>query len=133
MPNPKLYSLTEPLDMDDAREATKALGRQRQDAREHFERAIEKAADAERDYRKTLAFCFVKAEGDTAAQREANARAAAADASYKRDLKAGLVKAAQERLNEIDAVRASLHRLIEWSQRIDPLGSTQPQDFRRAA
>lgn len=131
--NPKLYALTEPLSMDDAREATTKVARQRAEAREQFEQAITDAAEAERQYRKALAVAFVTATGDTAAQKEANARKGAADDAYNRDLKAGLVKVAQERLNEIDAVRASLHRLIEWSRAIDPMAGRQPSEFQRAA
>ena len=129
--NPKAYTLTDPLDMEDARAAVRDLAEKREQALKDLEEAVEESAAAERDYRKALAVAFVTATGDTAAQKEANARKGAADDAYKRDLKAGMVKVAQERLNQIDGVRASLHRLIEWSQKINPTGEqrepTEPQ------
>ena len=127
MANPQAFTMAErnkllaPLDMEDARQAYRESGRQRFDARAALEVAIDHAADAEREYRKGLAQAFVRAEGDTAAMREADARSRAADLSYARDKARDMVKAAQERLNEIDANRQSLNRLVEWSQRIDPM------------
>jgi hypothetical protein len=113
--------------MEDARAAYKVLGEQRKSAREAYERAFDRSADAEREYRKALAQAFVSVEGGTAAEREANARARVSDLSYQRDLSAGLIKVAHERLNEIDAHRQSLNRLCEWSMKLDPLATEQRQ------
>lgn len=107
-------TLREPLSMHDAREALQVLSKQRRAAEEELADQITRSAQAEADYRRKLAQEFVKAEG-TAAEREAKARAAAADTSYQRDLQSGLVKACQERLHGLDGERASLHRLIEMS------------------
>ena len=123
---PQLYTLLEPLDMEDARAAYKELGRQRKDAQDAYKRAFIEAAEAEGEYRKALAHAFITVEGATAAEREANARAKVTDFSKARDIKAGQIKVAHERLNEIDAHRQSLNRLVEWSQRLDPLASEQP-------
>lgn len=113
--------LAEPLDMDDAREAMKVLAVRRREARENLEQAYKKAAETERDYRTALAVAHARNAGEgTAAQREAQARADVADKSYERDLAAGMVKAAHARLDELDGERASLHRVVEWSLRLDP-------------
>ena len=133
MSNPKLYQLSDPLDMEDARAAYKALGEQRKSAREAYERAFDRSADAEREYRKALAQAFVSVEGGTAAEREANARAKVSDLSYQRDLSTGLIKVAHERLNEIDAHRQSLNRLVDWSRAIDPMAAEQREPHVRSA
>ncbi len=122
-----------PLDYHDAREAYRVLGEQRKSAREAYERAFDRSADAEREYRKALAQAFVSVEGGTAAEREANARAKVSDLSYQRDLSAGLIKVAHERLNEIDAHRQSLNRLVDWSRAIDPMAAEQREPHVRSA
>lgn len=108
------FTLNEPLSMLDAREALQLLSRQRRAAEGELAEQIDRAANAEADYRRGLAEQFVRVEG-TAAEREAKARAAVADLSYQRDLQGGLVKACHERLHGLDGERASLHRLVEMS------------------
>lgn len=132
MSNPALLTLTEPLDMEDARAAYKALAEQRKKGREGLERAFVQSAEAEAAYRKGLAQAFVVVEGATAAEREARAREKVADLSYERDLKSGLIKVAQERLHEVDAHRQSLNRLVDWSRSIDPLAGEQRPELRNA-
>jgi hypothetical protein len=119
--NPSAYSLERPLDLDDARQAARVLAENRKVARQEFEAAVIRAAEAKREYRKGLAIAFVSAEGDTAAMREADAKQRAADLEKTRDVMEGMVKVAQEKLAEIDGERASFHRLLEWSSRIDPM------------
>lgn len=106
--------LRDPLSLGDARDSMQLLSRQRRSAEQELRDQIERAAQAEADYRRALAAEFVKVDG-TAAEREAKARANVADLSYKRDLQHGLVKACQERLQGLDGERASLHRLVEYS------------------
>ena len=87
-----------------------------------------KAADAERDYRKKLAEMFVTAEGGTAAAREADARAGAAEAAYERDIQAALVKVMQEKLRGLEGERSMLKTLMEWSMKADATpGAMGPQ------
>lgn len=128
------YELNSALDMSDAREATRAISRQRRDARkllegaiDDYESALADEATKERDYRKLKAEKWLRAEGDTAKAKEAWVDAESADARYQRDLATGLVKGAlqrvrlaEEKLAEVDGERASLHRLLEWSARVDP-------------
>ncbi len=111
--------------MLDAREAMQLLSRQRRAAEQEHRNQIERAAEAERSYRKGLARAFVETEG-TAAEREAKARAQVADLSYQRDLQAGLVKACMERLQGLDGERASLHRLVEYSVRLVAVTEAEP-------
>jgi hypothetical protein len=123
-------TLTQPLDIDDARIASRRLSEQRRAAEQELEKLTEKAADAEATYRKMLAQAFVKAEGSTAAEREAHARAAVVDHSYARDLAAGMVKVQTERLRGLEGERAMLRALIDWSMRI---GEEQREQIGRAA
>jgi hypothetical protein len=130
---PQPFTLSEPLDFEDARQAGKELARQRKEAREEFERRLEQAAEKQRLKRLALAKAFVEATGDTAAAREADAKKRAADAEYEHALAEGLVKAAQQRMEELDAHRATFHRLVEWSMRLDPFAQEQRETPRRAA
>jgi hypothetical protein len=117
--NPSPLTLTQPLDIDDARLASRRLADQRRAAEQELEKQAEKAADAEATYRKALALAFVKAEGATAAEREAQARAAVVNQSYQRDLAASLLKVQTERLRGLEGERSMLKSLIDWSARIN--------------
>ena len=124
MTNPRTLGMEDPLDMDDARRASRALAGMRRDAEATHESRVEAAADAERTYRRALARAMVAAEGRTAAEKEAAARAECADAAYTRDLAVGMVKVAQERLKGLEGERSMLKSLIDMSGRI--LDRTEP-------
>lgn len=111
--------LQQPLDIDDARAASRRLAELRRAAEDALESQVEASAEAERTYRKALSRAHVEVAGEgTAAEREARARAAAADAAYDRDLSAGMVKVCIERLRGLEREGAALRSLIEWSQRM---------------
>jgi hypothetical protein len=110
--------LENPLEIDDARRASHALAQQRRAAEVDLDRLTREAAEAERAYRKRLSQAFLTAEGDTAAMREAHAKAQASDASYERDLKVGLVKACHERLRGLEGERSQLKTICEWSAKM---------------
>lgn len=129
MTNPAALYLEQPLDIDDARRAARRLADLRRQAEKEHKEHTERAAAAERDYRKALAQAIVRAEG-TAAEREAVARAEVADESYARDLAVGMVKVTAERLRGLEGERSMLKTLMEWSARAIEQGST---DERRAA
>lgn len=115
--------LERPLEIDDARRASRRLADDRRSAEADLKAAVEKAAEKERDYRKALAQAFARSAGEgTAAQREANARSAAAQAAYERDLAAGMVRVHQERLRGLEGERAQLRALLEWSMRLNEQG-----------
>lgn len=117
MSNPAALNLPDPLDIDDARVAARRLAEKRREAEDQHRKAIEAAADAERDYRREYAQAILQAEG-TAAAREAQAKADSAHAAYLRDLAAGMVKAATERLRGLEGERSILKSLIDWSARM---------------
>lgn len=132
--NPVPLTLQDPLQIDEARRACQEIARQRQSARQTFETANEKLANAERDYRKARSVKYVENTGaPSAGMRDALVDAETADERYERDVARGVVEAAQERLKEIDAQRASLHRLIDWSARLDPYAVEQRHDQVRSA
>lgn len=115
--NPSALTLKHPLDLDDARIASRRLAELRRHAEDEHERMTREAADKERVYRKAFATAFVQAEG-TASEREAVARSESADEAYERDLAAGLVKVQVERLRGLEGERAQLRALVEWSMRL---------------
>lgn len=111
--------LQQPLDIDDARTASRRLAELRRAGEDDLAKQVEASAEAERTYRKALSRAHVEQAGEgTAAEREAKARAAAADAAYDRDLAAGMVKVCTERLRGLEREGAALRSLIEWSQRM---------------
>jgi hypothetical protein len=117
--NPVPLHLENPLALDEARAAARALAEQRRAAEKNLEDAVETAAQMEADYRRRLAQAFVQTEG-TAAAREAEARSKTADDCYRRDLAAGMVKVCTERLRGLEGERAMLRALIDWSMKIEP-------------
>jgi hypothetical protein len=117
MTNPAALTLEQPLDIDDARRASRRLAELRRDAENSHEQFAKEAAEAERTYRKVYSMAFVQATG-TAAEREAKAKAIAADEAYERDLKASMVKVQVERLRGLEGERSQLKSLTEWSMRL---------------
>lgn len=131
--NPQPLVLEDPLQIDEARRACQEIARQRQSARENFERANATLAEKERDYRKARALRYVENTGaPSAGMRDSLVDSETADERYERDVARGVVEAAQERLKEIDGQRASLHRLIDWSAALDPF-AVQGSNVQRAA
>lgn len=119
MSNPRPLILEDPLDIDQARHASRLLAEQRRGAEQTLESLTRDAADKEAAYRKGLAKAFVGVEGSSAAEREANARAKVADLSLARDVAAGMVKVQTERLRGLEGERSMLKSLVEWSARIN--------------
>lgn len=117
MTNPSALTLEHPLDIDDARRSSRRLAELRRAAEDDHERYAKEAAEAERQYRKAYSEAFVQASG-TAAEREAKAKALAADEAYERDLKASMVKVQVERLRGLEGERSQLKSLTEWSMRL---------------
>jgi hypothetical protein len=115
--NPAALTLEQPLEISDARKASRKLADQRRVAELEHERLTKDAAEKERLYRKAYAKAFVQAEG-TAAEREAVAKAESADAAFERDLAAGMVKVTVERLRGLEGERSQLKSLVEWSAKL---------------
>lgn len=116
-PNPVALHLEQPLEIDEARHAARAMASQRREAENQLQALVDEAADAERKYRKKFSEAFVAAQG-TAAAREAEAKARSADACYERDVSAGMVKVQTERLRGLEGERSMLKSLVDWSSRL---------------
>lgn len=117
--NPQALVLRDALQIDEARAACQAIAGQRRAARHQLETALERLAERERDYRKARAVAYVRNESaPSAGMRDATVDAETAEHRYERDVAKGLVEVAEELLRQIDAERASLHRLIEFSIRM---------------
>ena len=119
---PQPFILDDPLDYESGRLAAKTLNERRAAARSDLETATGKLVDAERDYRKRRAERIGVAKG-TVDEKKAWLDGDTADLRAKRDGAEWAVKIVQERLAELDAQRASLHRLLEWSMRLDPMAA----------
>jgi hypothetical protein len=117
MSNPTALHLEQPLEIDEARAAARAMATQRREAENTLQRLVDEAAVAEREYRKAYALAFVSTEG-TAAAREAEAKALSAEQCYARDVSAGMVKVQHERLRGLEGERSMLKSLTDWSSRL---------------
>lgn len=123
-----------PLDYETFRDGARDLAARRRAAREELERAVKRHAEAEAEYRKARALAHVQADGSDANARKTQVDAATADLAKARDIAKGMIGVAHELLAEVDGERASLHRLADWSAKVDPSASEErPQTFGRAA
>ena len=116
--NPAALTLEQPLEIDEARRASRRLAGMRRDAEQALEDYIRDAAEKEQAYRKAFAQAFIQATG-TAAEREAVAKSEASQEAYERDLAAGMVKVCVERLRGLEGERSQLKSLTEWSMRLN--------------
>jgi hypothetical protein len=115
----------QPLDYADARRRVHQLSQARRDTERKLGEAIKDAAEKEGVYRSTLATEIVKAKtehGATVGVEVAKGSKSVVDARIDRDIASGVVDGYKERLRLHDQDRASLHRLIEWSMRVNPDG-----------
>lgn len=138
MTDPRPLTLADPLDIEDARQAYRRSAELRREAVKAQNDAHAHLNEAERDYRKLRAARYVEnTSAPSAAMRDAFVDAESADARYERDMAKSAIKAAEERVAEIDADRQSLNRLVEYSIVIYRAheGSAQPawSDRRNAA
>lgn len=109
--------LERPLEIDEARLASRRMAEQRRAAEDDLQQRVERAAETERLYRLAFSRAFIAAEG-TAAAREAEAKAKSADECYARDLAAGMVRVQTERLRGLEGERSQLKSLTDWSSRL---------------
>lgn len=114
------------LDFAEVQRAARALGEKRREARRAYEEQSQAAADADRDYRRVFAVAFTRARagsdsepGRSVAEAEALAASEAAEAKHRRDIAQSLAKSALLRIEELEADRAMLRQLGDWSQRIE--------------
>lgn len=109
--------LERPLEISEARLASRRMAEQRRAAEDDLQHRVEAAAETERLYRLAFSKAFIAAEG-TAAAREAKAKAESADECYARDLAAGMVRVQTERLRGLEGERSQLKSLTDWSSRL---------------
>lgn len=137
--NPTALSLSDPyrledaLQVDEGRRAAHIIAVRRRIARDELKKAEDSLAEKQKLYRRAKAEAYIK----HAAVKPADAQKiavedSAADAEFERDLAKGMMHAQEELLKEIDGERASLHRLIDWSARLDPFASEGQQERVRA-
>lgn len=133
------YTQGHPLDMEDARKASRAFAEMRRSARRDLENALaeqdkldEDAAEKKKAHRKARARAYLTVEGRNAGERDAKVDNEVAEYEYDREVAERLAKAqrerialAKEKLEEIDGERASFHRLVEWSMRVDAFAQEQ--------
>jgi hypothetical protein len=109
--------LERPLEIDEARLASRRMAEQRRAAEDQLQRLVEDAAESERQYRLAFSKAFIAADG-IAAEREAKAKSASADECYKRDLAAGMVRVQEQRLRGLEGERSQLKSITDWSSRL---------------
>jgi hypothetical protein len=109
------------FDFADCRDRLRDATRIVLDHESMYERAVERAADAEAVYRRQLAeqFKAQRQEGKAVQEADTLARSDVAKFSRERDYAAGMLKLAAERLEDARDSRRSLWRLVEWQRDLD--------------
>lgn len=109
------------LGLDELRRGARALTEKRREARRDYVRYCEQEADADRDYRRTMARSFtrLRSGGEPVGAAEIIARADAADAKHRRDIAASLAKASLLKIEELERDSATLRSISTWSMKID--------------
>lgn len=109
------------LSLDEFRAKSNGIQQARSSAREQYELHTEEEAQAEHDYRvkRATEFARCKSLGMTAGQAEIQADAEAAPLKLKRDLAKSKAKGSLLRIEQLEADRATLRSVAEWSQRIE--------------
>jgi hypothetical protein len=107
------------LSIAEARQRLRDATRIVLDAEAAYERAVQAAADGEAAYRLKVGEAFKRLRDEGSAVEAANtlARAEVVTFSRERDVAAGMLKLAGEKLEDARDSRRSLWRLIEWSAR----------------
>jgi uncharacterized protein YceH (UPF0502 family) len=90
----------------------------RRKARRDLQDALERKADRERAYRKRLSreFATQRDAGKSVVEADVHAKGAAADIAWRRDMADAVAKAAAHRIAELEAERASLRQLADWTR-----------------
>lgn len=115
------YQQQDPLDMDDARLASREISRLRRRAESDYRKAIEDRAHKEAEYRAALSKAIVRLKVDNASS--AAAELARGDDTVKQALidfrvSEGMVKAQEQRVLGVEGERSMLKSLIEYSARV---------------
>lgn len=114
----RAYKEGDPLDMDDAREASRRSSQMRRQAEADLRAAVENVGKNEGEYRKLLAQEIVRAKtehGATAALDIAKGEKGVVKALVDFRVSSGMVDAAKERLRTVEGDRSQLRGLIDFS------------------
>ena len=126
-----MTSLAHPFDEQDARDAERLASSLQAGGEQALREAFQKAAEAERSYRKALAQAITRyhAAGTawTACGDLARGDALVADLRYERDVAEGVKEAALQAAWRLSADRRALGRLVEWSARRDLSHGAEPE------
>lgn len=115
------YKEADPLDMDDAREASRRSSRMRRDAEAELIRRVADRAEKEGAYRMELAKEIVRQKvehGSTVAKEVAHGERPVFLALVEFKTAEGMVEASKERLKTLEGERSMLKSLIDWSSTI---------------
>jgi hypothetical protein len=117
------------LDFFEAVEASRKASEAQRLAEDRRRDTIEKAAEAERVYRRELSELILTlvSEGTpaTVARDIARGRADIAELAAKRDVAGGLARVAEQRAWRHTADRRDVNELIQWSRITAPLGQVE--------
>jgi hypothetical protein len=118
-----------PLTYEQATSRMREMARQIRDAEAQHRHQIKIASEAVARHRKAQHDAYLvfriqekKAAGESEFLAKTAAGGEEADAYAQREL----VRAYQDRLEDLRGERASLHRLVEWSQKFNPTGDQDP-------
>lgn len=115
------YRMGDPLDMGDARKASRRASQMRRDAEALHRAAIKDAAEKEGTYRQALAKSIVTHKvnhGSTVAKELAHEDADVKKALVEYKIAEGMVQAWLQRLRTLEGERSMLKSLIDWSATI---------------
>ena len=122
-PQPFVLDEDDILDYESGRAASAELNRRRVDARKQLQTATEKRIELETVYRKARATKRLEVTATDGPGRKEQVDAWTTEEWQAKENQQAVVDMWKERLEEIDGQRASLHRLIEWSMKLDPLAA----------
>lgn len=110
------FQLDDPLDMEESRSAYRRCAELRRATVDELRKAHIELNEAEREYRKQRAARYVaNRDAPSAGARDAFVDDESADQRKRRDDAASWIIVLRERLEQIDADRQSLNRLVEYS------------------
>ena len=124
--NPVPMRFIDPLEYEDARQALKASAERIRAAEDAVSKQIDKAAEAEAEYRRSLARKILELRtGDPprgATEAETLAKGSDIVTAYgqTRDIEHARIKWTFEVLEDRRGDRASLHKIVDWSMKVAP-------------
>lgn len=115
------YREQDPLDMDDARLASRRVSRLRRDAEAQLVKRAREKGEKESEYRRLRSIAITEARADgpaTTAKEMADGDAEVRRALIEWKVAEGMYDAARERVKGVEGERSMLKSLIDWSSTI---------------